>query len=48
MTDDSRSYNILHYGSKKCRRIEISVMEAEVQSLVLDLDCAFIVKDLAE
>lgn len=43
-TDDSDNYNILHYGSSRCRRVARSVMAAELLALVYGFDQAFLVK----
>lgn len=45
--DDERA-NIVHYGSKKCRRITRSVMAAELPAMVTGLDQALVVKALVE
>jgi len=44
LMDESGAANILHYGSKKCRRVTRSVMAAELLSLVNGFDSAFIIK----
>lgn len=46
MADGSNSDNILHYESKKCRRITRCVMAAELLALVTRYDQAFAVKSL--
>jgi len=44
LVDGNDNANIIHYGSKKCRRVTRSVMAAEILALVTGFDHAFIVK----
>lgn len=48
LADTNGKANIIHYGSKKCRRITRSVMAAEILSLVMGYDEAFMVKNSLE
>lgn len=48
LADGQGKANIIHYGSKKCRRITRSVMAAEILALVNGYDEAFIVKHTME
>lgn len=48
MVDDSGRCNIVHYGRNRCQRFSRSVMDAEVQALVLGFDYSYVVKDLIE
>lgn len=45
LIDASGTANVIYFGSNMCQRIARSVMEAEVQALVLGFDYAFYVKD---
>lgn len=38
--------NILNYGSSRCNRVKRSVIAAEIQALVMDLDYAFVIRDI--
>lgn len=44
LVDGDNNANIIHYGSKKCRRVTRSVMAAEILALVIGFDQAYIVK----
>lgn len=48
MVDKHENCNIFHYGSNKSKRIARSVMDPEIQKLVLGFDFAYVVKDLVE
>lgn len=48
MVEKHDNCNIVHFGSKRCKLIAISVMEAEIQYLVLGFDYIIIIKDLIE
>lgn len=40
--------NIVHCGSNKCKRTGTSVLEAEMDAPLLELDYVFVVKRLLE
>lgn len=46
--DKNLKCNIVHYGSNIFKRISRSVMEAEIQALVLGFDFSFLIKDLVQ
>ncbi len=46
LMDGNGSANVLHYGSRKCRRVTRSVMAAEILALVNGFDNAFVVKHI--
>lgn len=48
MVDGKNNCNAVHYGSNKLKDIARSVMEAEIQALVLGFDLQILVKDLIE
>lgn len=48
MVENHNKYNILHYGSNKCQRIEISVMDTEVQERILGFYLFVLIKTTVE
>lgn len=46
LVDKTGSAKIFHYGSNRCRRVARSVMETEVQGLVLGFEFAFIIRQV--
>lgn len=48
LADEHGNANILHYGSKRCRRVTRSIMAAELLALVSGFDNAYIVKSILE
>ena len=48
LVDSTGRANILHYGSKRCRRVTRSVMAAELLSLVTGFDQAYTVRHIME
>lgn len=48
MTDVREVISIIHYGSKRCRRLKRSVMSSEIHSLVLGFDHAFCIRNLLQ
>lgn len=40
--------NVLHYGSDRCNRVTRSVMVAELLTLILGFDVAYVVRTLLE
>lgn len=48
MMDASGQANIIHYGSNRCLRVIRSVMEWDINALVLGFDYAAIIKYMVQ